>query len=292
MNLEYTLFLLTIPLGLIAVYKLVRQNSGIGFSSANLLAGIRVRVSPLRVERVFLSIFVVASALILARPTRLEKTSVPVYAQARDISLVLDVSGSMTGENIETAKSVIAEFIEGRPGDRIALFTFNTEGFLDWPLSLDHETTIYRLKHVVVSGGTRIAAGLITGLKHQQQFGQNPGALIVISDGGSILAPEEKEAIQTALGQTRLYWIWITQKGAGEDQTALQFGVYVTDLGGKVYRGGTEDLDEIFRQIHQLEASPVLYERHVSTVYQFGVLPALALVSLALAGLVHITRET
>jgi len=289
--LEYPLFLLLIPLGLVAVFKLVHQKSGIGFSSAALLRGIGTGVSVLVLERLFLAVFVVTAALILARPTRLLKTSVPVYSQARDITLVLDISGSMSGNNIEAAKSVISEFVVGRPQDRIALFVFNSSAFLEWPLSPDHETLIYRLKNVMVDGSTSIGAGLIAGLAHQQQSGQNSGAVILVSDGGSIVTSEEKETIENTLGETKIYWIWISEEGEEEDQTAQQFNVYVTYLGGKVYHGGTEDLDEIFGEINQLEASPVLYQQHVSTTYNFGVLPWLALTGLLLAGLVHIGRE-
>ena len=72
---------------------------------------------------------------------------------------------------------------------------------------------------------------------------------------------------------------------------AQEFALYVTSLGGKVYRAEAEDLDEIFSQIHNLEASPVLLQQHVTTVYNFGILPLAALVSLLLAGVVNTIRE-
>lgn len=288
--LEYPVFLLLIPVGVVAVWKLTRQKSGIGFSSALLLKGIGIGSSLLILERLFLVVFVVTCSLILARPTRLTKTVVPVYKEARDISLVLDISGSMNGDSLKTAAAVIGEFVKGRPQDRIALFVFNSDAFLEWPLSLDHETLAFRLNQQTADGSTTIASGLIAGLKHQQTYGQNPGALIVVSDGGSIVQPKEKTAIESALGETKLYWIWI-REGDEEETTAQRFGVYVTSLGGKVYRSGLEELDDIFIEISKLEASPVLYEQHVGTVYNFGVLPLLALISLLLAGLVNTVRE-
>lgn len=288
--LEYPVFLILIPLGIMAAIKLVRQKSGIGFSSTVLLAGIGNLPSPLLLERLFLSIFVTAAALILARPTRLTKNSVPVYKEARDITLVLDISGSMSGDSLKTAAAVISDFVAGRPQDRLALFVFNSGAFLDWPLSLDHEELIYRLNHEVADGSTQIGTGVIAGLKHQEKFGQNPGALIVISDGGSLVTPQEKTAIETALGEIKFYWIWI-HEGEVEDVTAQQFGAYVTSLGGQIYRGGIKELPEIFKQINRLEASPVLYEQRVTTVYNFGLLPLVALISLLLAGLTTLLRE-
>lgn len=289
--LEFPIFLFLIPLGLFAVAKLVRQKSGIGFSSAALLKGIGVVGLPLlRLEQLGLAVFVIAASLILARPTRSVKSSEPVYQQARDIAVVLDISGSMTAEEkLKIAKDVIADFVSRRPQDQIALISFDTRAFLEWPLSLDHDALVYRLRRIATGGGTRISSGIIAGLKHLRSHGQNPGAILVVSDGGSEITPEEKGAIESNLGETRLYWIWIE---SGEpDELAEQFGDYVTRLGGKVFRGKITQLGQIFTEIDQLEASPVVWQQHVTTVYRFGVLPQIALVSLLLAGLTNMLRE-
>ncbi len=285
---EFPLFLLLIPLGLAAVFRLVRQKSHLGFSTAALLKGVGLGFSLLLLEKLLLSVFVIAASLILARPTQLVRNSVPVYQEARDIALVLDISGSMWGDKIGSAAGVSTEFAAKRPQDRIALFVFNTEAYLEWPLSLDHEPLIFRLNQADVGGGTRIASGVIAGLNHQRRYGQNAGAVIIVSDGGSDVTPEEKNAIETALGQTKFYWIWI---GEDDDQEAQDFALYVTGLDGKVYRGEIEDLAEIFGQINQLEASPVLWEQRVAAVYHFGLLPLAALVSLLLAAVTDLVRE-
>lgn len=286
---EYPAILALIPLGIIAVFKLVRQKGRLGFSSTALLKGVGPALPLLLLERLFLAILVVAAALILARPTRLVKNSVPVYQEARDITLVIDTSGSMSGENITTAAKVSTEFIAGRPNDRIGLISFNDFAFLEWPLSLDHESLVYRLGHLKAQGGTVIAAGMIAGLA-QLQDSKNPGAIIVVSDGGSQVTPEEKETIQAIRGQTRIYWIWI-KEGSEEDEVAAEFGLYLKEIGGTVYEAGVEDLPQIFDEIDQLEASPVLYEQRVVTTYNFGLLPYLAVASLLFAGLVEMVRE-
>ena len=288
--LEQPWFLLLIPLGVVAVWKLVRQKGGIGFSTAALLEGIRVGASLLLMERILLIGFIVAGAVILARPTRIVKSAVPVYKESRDILLVLDVSGSMSdtaSRKIKTAKSVIAEFVAGRPQDRIALFVFENRAFLEWPLSVDHQTLVARLTSVSGGGGTTISTGIIAALEHQAQFGKSRGAVIVVSDGVSEVKPEEREAIESALGKTKIYWIWI----GGSDKLALEFGEYVESLGGKVYQGEAKDLAEIFSEISRLETSPVVWEQHITTVYRFGALPLTAFLSLLGAGLIDLLRE-
>ena len=289
LQLELPWFLLLIPLGLVAVGKLVRQKSSLGFSSSTLLKDVGLGFPLLALEKLFLSVFVSAVSLILARPTQAVRNSVPVYQKARDISLVLDTSGSMVSQKIETATAVVSEFVAGRPQDRIALFVFNTDAYLEWPLSLDHEPLILRLNQARAGGGTRIASGVIAALEHQRRYGQNAGAIIVVSDGGSAVTSEERSAIEASLAQTKFYWIWIV--GDDYDQMAQDFGIYVTSLDGQIFRGGIEDLDEIFNQINQLEASAVLYEQRVITVYHFGALPLVALISLLLAAVVDLVRE-
>lgn len=290
---EYPLFLLLIPAGLIAVWKLVRQKSVIGFSSASLLIGTRVRLPLLVFERIALAVFVIAGILILARPIRLERTATPVYQEARDITIALDISGSMRwgeGNNLTVAIGVISEFVAARPQDRIALFVFDTASYLEWPLSVDHDIIIYRLQHLGDGGGTVISSGITDALEHQAQFGQNSGAVIVVSDGASSVSAVQKEAIENALGDTKLYWIWIVEGVAG-DPLALVFGDYVRSLGGGVYRGETEELESFFAEISQLESSPVVWENIITTEYQFGLLPLAALIGALGAGLLHLFRE-
>lgn len=289
--LEQPWFLLLIPLGMIAVWKLVRQRGGIGYSTVSLLKGLRVGTSLLIIERLLILIFIVASALILASPTQVVKESVPIYKDARDIVLVLDLSGSMfesSSMKIKTARSVISDFVQGRPQDRIAFFAFENKAYLEWPLSTDHETLIARVNNVTGGGGTTISSGVIAGLEHQAQYGQGSGAVIIVSDGVSEVKPKEKEAIEDSIGTTMLYWIWIGDKDAAH---ALEFKAYVESLGGKVFQGEAEDLDEIFNEISQLEASPVIWEQHTNTVYNYGALPAIAFFALLGAGLVDLMRE-
>lgn len=287
---EFPIFLFLIPLGFFTIVKLVHQKSGLGFSSAALLKGVGVGFPLLRLEQLFLAVFIVSGSLILSRPIRSVKNSEPIYQQARDIAVVLDISGSMSAEErLIKAKDVIAEFVIRRPQDRVALVSFDTRAVLEWPLSVDHDALVYRLRRIGIGGGTRISVGIIAGLKHLRSLGQNPGAIIVVSDGGSEITPEEKGLIESNLGDTRLYWIWI--EGGEADELAEQFGDYVTSLGGKVFRGQITQLGQIFSEIDQLEASPVVWQQHVTTVYRFGILPQLALISLLLAGLVNIFRE-
>jgi len=290
--LEQPLFLLLIPLGVGLIWILVRQERGIGFSSVSLLEGMR-GVSYVLVQRILLSGFVAASAVVLAKPVEFVKTSVPVYADARDIIVVLDISSSMNSgspSNLKISKEVIANFVTGRPGDRVGLFTFDTRFFFEWPLSLDHDSLRYRLGRVRSGGGTKISEGMLGGLNYLQDFGRQRGAMIVVSDGLSAVSPEDRETISRLVGETRtrVYWIWIGEPG---EELSLAFAGYVEQLGGIVYVGAPQDLGEIFTEISRLETSQVVLEQQVQSSYRFGIWPALALITLAAAAAVGLLKE-
>lgn len=274
-------------LAVIPVWKRVRQTSVIGFSSNELLQGLTIRIPLVVIERLFLSVFIMAGALILARPMHIEKTTAPVYQDARDIAIVLDISGSMTGQNIQTARDVIAEFVSARPNDRIALFVFDTEAYMEWPLSPDHESLIYHLDTLTLGGGTTITPGVIAGLNHLRRYGQHPGALIVVSDGSSDLKPSEKTATEQALGQTKLYFVQI---GKPDDASRI-FWAFVEKLGGKVFNGEIGKLGEIFSEISNLETRPVIWEQRQRIMYQFGALPLVALLGLLGAATLECLRR-
>lgn len=292
---EYPVFLALIPFGILVVWRLIRQKDGVGISTLKLLKGMPAGLSIILVERLFISAFLIASFLILARPIQVIKSSTPIYQEARDISIVLDMSGSMNDTSSGAsqskkiaAKEVIIQFVTGRPQDRIALIGFENKAYLEWPLSLDHEALIFRLNDLEGGGGTTISSGIIAALKHHRVYGKNPGAIIVISDGVSEIFPEEKSDIEENLGDMMIYFIRI-----GNDNSELidSFESYLKKLGGKVYHGESDDLPDIFDEISRLESSPVVWEQRVTTVYRFGILPYLAFLCLMLAGIVETFRE-
>lgn len=292
LQLQQPWFLLLIPLGLFLIWKQFRQKSGLGFST-KLLTGLTLKLSPLQLERIFLSIFLICSTILLAQPTQSLRTSIPISQQARDIVIVVDISGSMQatkdGSKLKTAIEVITEFANERPSDLLALITFDSKAYLEWPLSSDHQSLIYRLNHLPQGGGTVISNGFLTGLNHLQQYGHNSGAIIIVSDGASEVTFEERQAIEKKLGNTRVYWIWI--KDDTDVELAEEFGAYVKSLDGKVYQGELGQLDQFFSEISKLESSPVVWENQTVTHYYYGPLPYLSLGSLILAAILHFLRE-
>jgi Ca-activated chloride channel family protein len=296
--LEKPLFLLVIPIGVALVWLLVRQRIKVGFSQNELLTGMQ-HVPLYLVQKLLLSLAIGLLGIALAQPMRYTTTPIPVYVQARDIVVSLDISGSMASPVIESgssvgklelAKIVIEDFVMARPQDRIAIVAFDTRAYLEWPLSVDHRALLARLEQIKTTGGTQIGRGLIMALEQLALFGNQEGAVILLSDGESNLPPEEKGIIEFLLSQTHphLYWIVI---GDQNGPLTAQFRGYVEGWGGKVYQISPAELQEVFDEISQLESSPVVYEQNATARVEFGPLLFILAGVLALVSLLEITKE-
>ena len=296
--LEKPLFLLVIPVGIALVWLLVRQRVKVGFSQNELLTG--MPNIPLNlVQKLVLSLAIGLLGIALAQPMRYTTTPVPVYVQARDIVISLDISGSMistvpiggklTGK-LTLAKSVIEDFVAARPQDRISIVVFDTRSFLEWSFSIDHRALLMQLEQIKTTGGTQIGQGLTVALEQLVLYGNQEGAVILLSDGESELKPEEKEKIELLLAQTHPHLYWITI-GDQNNPLTVKFRGYVAGWGGKVYLISPEELQEVFDEISQLESSPVVYEQSATTRVEFGPLLFILAGALALVSLLEITKE-
>ncbi|HEY9249187.1 MAG TPA: VWA domain-containing protein, partial [Rariglobus sp.] len=194
-------WLLLVPLALLARDLFRRRTSAADTRSKIQHAEVRrsslvLRQSPLRRPgsartRWFLYLGLAAASAALARPQwgRLEE---PVFDQAREIIIALDLSRSMLAQDVkpsrlERARLLITSLLERLKGERVGLVVFSGTAFLQSPLSSDYEILREFLPVLdpgyLPEGGTDYDALLDTSLA---AFGSSGGAdrfLIVLSDG-------------------------------------------------------------------------------------------------------------
>ena len=78
----------------------------------------------------------------LARPQSSSKSQ-KINVEGIDIVLTIDLSSSMLAQDLkpdrlEAAKNISADFVKGRPEDRMGLVVFASETFTQVPLTTDH----------------------------------------------------------------------------------------------------------------------------------------------------------
>lgn len=190
----------------------------------------------------------------LARP-RLAQVSSHVEASGIDIMLALDVSRSMlaedivigheSGNRIEAVKKLTAEFIEGRPGDRIGITAFAGRPYLVSPLTLDHdwlERNLQRLGIGLVEDGTAIGLAIASSANRLKDRKDSKSRIIVLlTDGdnnaGKIDPITAAEAAHT-LG-IKIYTIGVGSEGMALIPVPRQDG-----FGGVQYQQIPVQVDE------------------------------------------------
>lgn len=229
-----------------------------------------------------LAIFIFA----LAQP-RFQKNTTTVKASGVDIVVAFDMSGSMMSEDFvvngqrvnrfDMARSVLKNFIDKRPDDRIGLVVFATQAFIATPLTLDHDflqSDLDRLEiNTIDPNATAIGDALATAVNQVRDLKAKSKIVILMTDGennsGKIDPLTAAQAAQT-LG-VKVYTIGIGIRGtapmpvfmggqkvgyrnlpADVDEDTLQKIAQMD--GGKYYRADdAEHFKQIYADIDKLE---------------------------------------
>jgi len=233
-----------------------------------------------------LACFIVA----FARPQQVDTLS-RSEASGIDIMLALDVSGSMLAEDIqigkdhanrlEAVKKVTADFIDGRPNDRIGVVAFAGRPYLVSPLTLDHDwlqKNLVRLRIGMVEDGTAIGSAIASCANRLKDRKESKSRIIVLlTDGGNnagkVSPPTAAEAAH-ALG-IKIYTIGVGSNGMAPIPVRDSLGrtfyrMIPADLDadlleklakigeGEFYRAtNSKALQEIFKKIDTLEKSTI-----------------------------------
>jgi Ca-activated chloride channel family protein len=250
----------------------------------------------------------------LARPQRTDSHT-EVTANGIDIVLGLDVSGSMEAldflvngyrvNRIAVVKSVVAKFIDERPGDRIGLVAFAGSPYIVSPLTLDHDWLLQNLERVNVGlgdDGTAIGSAIAAAVNHLRTTKAKSKVVILLTDGvnnsGKISPLSAAEAAR-ALG-VKVYTIGVGVRGKAPlpvrdergkthmmmmdvdvDEKTLQ--AVAKETGGLFYRAtDTDSLRKIYEQINRYETSAQSVQKfeHVEDLYRWALFPALGLLGL------------
>lgn len=172
--------------------------------------------------------------LAAARPQWLgESVSLPMAG--RDLMLAVDISGSMTEEDmviggqvvdrLMAVKAVAGDFIERREGDRIGLILFGQQAYVQTPLTFDRATARTLLFESAVGlAGRETAIGDAIGLavKRLQDQPTEERVLVLLTDGANTagnIAPLKAAELASETG-VRIYTI-----GVGSDPRA-GFGAF------------------------------------------------------------------
>ena len=222
-------WLLGLPFALVVPW--LRRGARVQFSSFSAVdTGHSVRYWLGHLPMVFASLGMVMLTIALARPQLVDRERV-IEREGIDIQIVLDTSGSMEAEDfviggrsanrLEVSKTVIANFIEGRPDDRVGLVLFGEEAFTQVPLTLDHRAVVHMLRQVEIgmagSRATAIGDAIAVAGRPLKELDADSRVMILLTDGhnnAGRVEPLSAAKAADALG-VRVYTIGVGSKDGG-----------------------------------------------------------------------------
>lgn len=288
-NPEFFWLLLVLPLAIIwYIFKRKQQTAALKISS---IKGFKVASSFItKLKPILFILRVLALALLitaLARPRTVEVSTKTKTTKGIDIVMAIDVSASMLARDLkpnrlEALKNVAAQFIQGRPNDRIGLVEYAGESFTKTPITSDKAIVLRSLKDIkyntIIEGGTAIGMGLATSVNRLKDSKAVSKVIILLTDGvnnSGFIDPKIASELAVEYG-IKTYTIGLGTNGMALSPIAIkpngtfQYGRVQVEIdetllkeiaevtGGKYFRAtNNKKLQEIYKEIDKLEKTDV-----------------------------------
>lgn len=320
-NKEFFWLLLLLPVAILwYLIKNEKQTAELKISS---LKGFKVTQSLLPKFKHFLFVLRVLALgfiiMALARPQTVDVSTKTKTTRGIDIVMAIDVSASMLAKDLspnrlEALKEVAAEFIKGRPNDRIGLVEYAGESYTRTPITSDKTIILRSLTEIryntIIQSGTAIGSGLATAVNRLKDSKAISKVIILLTDGvnnSGFIDP--KIASELAVE----YGIKVYTVGLGTNGTALspigilpngdfQYGRVQVEIdedllkeiadvtGGKYFRAtNNKKLEDIYNEINKLEKTDVDEFKYYNYEEKFRPLVILAGILLLMEFLLRIT---
>ena len=193
-NKQWFWALLALPLAILwYIFKHKKQTAELKISS---LKGFKTGNSLLpKLKHGLFILRLLALALLitaLARPQKVDVSTKTKTTRGIDIVMAIDVSASMLAKDLspnrlEALKNVAAEFIKGRPNDRIGLVEYAGESYTRTPVTSDKSIVLNSLRDIkyntIIDGGTAVGMGLATAVNRLKDSKAKSKVIILLTDG-------------------------------------------------------------------------------------------------------------
>ncbi len=258
-ELLHPLYLLLIPLYLILVWLLKRYYRRTEFSNLKMLK--KALQKSFDSSKVLRLLIVTSIAFALATPA-LQQTHKEKKKKGYDISLLLDASNSMREDNrFSMAKAIIADFIQKRSNDNIALTLFANYAYVASPLTHERESLKKMLQFIKLgvagSRETALYEALFLGANLFKKSSRKNRVMILLTDGINTV---KGVTLKTALNRIkeaniRVYTIALGDKG---DYNKAVLAKIAKSSGGKFYEAlKPQELELIYNEIDKLESAKI-----------------------------------
>lgn len=184
-------------------------------------------------------------------------------AEAVNLCLVIDRSGSMRGEKLETAKrSSIEIFRRLTPGDLLTVVAFDDDVSVIVNAQTPSDLVEAKISSVAVGGMTNLSLGWYQGLlelqTHMQESHYN--RLFLLSDGQANRGETKRAVFAETATQARDVGISASTIGIGSDYQEDLLEAVASSSGGRFWNISDSDIEDIIEEEFR-GALTVLYDR-------------------------------
>jgi uncharacterized protein YegL len=171
-----------------------------------------------------------------------------------DVILVMDKSGSMSGQLMDDAKAAAIYFVSllDLVQDKSGLVSFNDIATLDQSLTSYHILTLEAISPLEAGGGTAIGSGIIVAqdeLTSPRHRGNAGPVMVILSDGNNFTGPNPVTAANSAKAEgTIIYSIGL---GPWVDEILMKEIASDPDSEFYFYAPTSEELDSIYGKVHE-----------------------------------------
>lgn len=314
--------ILLVPVVWVVARQFFRNKSSLAYPVVNSFLGLppslKQKLAWLPSLFRFLALLLIVAAL--ARPQSGFKTT-ETTSEGVDILLAVDTSGSMKAldftlngseaNRLDVIRQVINDFIKKRTSDRVGMVVFGEYAFTQCPLTLDYDT-IRSFLHMIQIGmagdGTAVGNGLATAVKRLKSSTAKSKVIILLTDGvnnAGDVAPLTAAKMAKELG-IKVYTIGVGSRGqvlfpqetpfgiqkvpmqVDLDEETLKAIAQTTD--GRYFRAtDTQDLENIYSTIDQLEKSEIKAKQFREANERFQIFLGAALILMLLEILLSTT---
>ncbi|NRB59768.1 MAG: VWA domain-containing protein [Winogradskyella sp.] len=289
LNKELFWFLLLLPIAIIwYALKHSRQTAELKISS---IKGFKAASSFWsKFRHVLFALRLIALALLitaLARPRTVDVSTKTKTTRGIDIVMAIDVSASMLAKDLrpnrlEALKNVAADFINGRPNDRIGLVEYAGEAYTKTPITTDKSIVQRSLRDIkyntIIEGGTAIGMGLATSVNRLKDSRAKSKVIILLTDGvnnSGFIDPKIASELAVEYG-IKVYTIGLGTNGMAlspigfNANGSFRYGRQQVEIdeklleeiadatGGKYFRAtNNKKLAEIYKEINKLEKTEI-----------------------------------
>lgn len=300
-NFEHPYALLLIVLFIIIEFIAPIKNSSIYFPHANVVK----RFSSKSSNYLFILkwVAIVTFLLALASPYKSNKI-VKQNHKGYDISMVVDVSGSMqernfsitsTDSKFDIVKRIVSKFIIKRKNDNVGLIVFADYPVLISPPTYDKQwlVKLFSVVKIGVAGvQTAIYDAMLQAIKLIKDSNAKKKIIILLTDGQNTTGTVPENIVIEALKDYKNIKVYTIGIGDDSNYNRDELEKISKVSGGKFYSANdSQALGNIYKQIDRLERSKIRSKNIVLKNYYYEYPLILSFISLLLFLLLKIRRS-